>query len=180
MVTLLKTAREPPEHRRIAAYYRAEAVRLDESANEHAELLNIHQQPHPSKQQTMVGQEATHCQKLVELTKEQAKEARELAVLHDEMATAAEQKQLREWRLLFYGSPKPLPHLCRGKGAMFFQDRFFASYQYESAANSIRRQSPDTYRLACAVCIDAIRSCICRVRCGVMPSIRSITINCPR
>jgi hypothetical protein len=93
LVTLLKTAQEPPEHRRIAAYYRAEAVRLDESANEHAELLNIYQQPHPSKQQTMVGQEATHCQKLVELTKEQAKEVRALAVLHDEMATAAEQKQ---------------------------------------------------------------------------------------
>jgi len=38
----------------------------------------------------------------------------------------------------------------------------------------------DPYRLACAACIPAIRSCICRVRCGVMPSMRSITINCPR
>lgn len=34
------------------------------------------------------------------------------------------------------------------------------------------RESPVTYRLACAVCIDAMRSCMCRVRCGVIPSIR--------
>jgi hypothetical protein len=49
------------------------------------------------------------------------------------------------------------------------------------AANCINRgQFPDVYRPVCADCIAAIRSSICRVRCGVMPSIRSTTINCPR
>jgi hypothetical protein len=38
----------------------------------------------------------------------------------------------------------------------------------------------DVYQPVCADCIAAIRSSICRVRCGVMPSIRSTTINCPR
>ena len=93
LVTLLKTAQEPPDHRRIAAYYRAEAVRFDESAKEHAELRTIYEQSHPSKQQAMFGQEASHCQKLAELAKEQAKEARALASLHDEMAATAAQKQ---------------------------------------------------------------------------------------
>jgi hypothetical protein len=39
---------------------------------------------------------------------------------------------------------------------------------------------PDVYRLGCADCIDEIRCSICRVRWGVMPSNRSITVNCPR
>lgn len=98
LVTLLKTAKEPPEHRRIAAYYRAEAARLTQSAKEHAELATIYQQTHPfpameSKHGDMFGQGASHCQKFAELVKEQAKEAEALAVLHEEMAKLAEQKQ---------------------------------------------------------------------------------------
>jgi hypothetical protein len=50
LVTLLKTAKEPPEHRRIAAYYRHEAASLTQSAKEHAELAAIYQQKHPSPQ----------------------------------------------------------------------------------------------------------------------------------
>ena len=34
LVTLLKTAKEPPDHLRIAAYYRQEAERLRQQANE--------------------------------------------------------------------------------------------------------------------------------------------------
>ncbi len=41
-------------------------------------------------------------------------------------------------------------------------------------------QSPDVYWVVCADCIDAIRCSIWRVRCGVMPSNRSTTDNCPR
>ena len=44
LVTLLKTAEEPPEHRRIAAYYRHEAASLTQSAKEHSELAAIYQQ----------------------------------------------------------------------------------------------------------------------------------------
>jgi hypothetical protein len=47
LVTLLKTAKEPPEHRRIAAYYRHEAASLTQSAKEHSELAAIYQERHP-------------------------------------------------------------------------------------------------------------------------------------
>ena len=98
LVTLLKTAKEPPEHRRIAAYYRQEAARLMQSAKEHSELAAIYQEQHPfaameSKHGDAFGQGASHCEKFAELAKEQAKEAEALAALHEDMAKAAEQKQ---------------------------------------------------------------------------------------
>ena len=98
LVTLLKTAKEPPEHRRIAAYYRHEAASLMQSAKEHSELAAIYQQKHPfaameSKHGDAFGQGASHCQKFADLAKEQAKEAEALAALHEDMAKEAEQKQ---------------------------------------------------------------------------------------
>jgi hypothetical protein len=98
LVTLLKTAKEPPEHRRIAAYYRQEAVRLTQSAKEHSELAAIYQERHPfaameSKHGDAFGLGASHCEKFAQLAKEQAKEAEALAVIHEDMAKAAEQKQ---------------------------------------------------------------------------------------
>ena len=98
LVTLLKTAKEPPEHRRIAAYYRHEAASLTQSAKEHSELAAIYQEHHPfaameSKHGDAFGQGASHCQKFADLAKEQAKEAEALAAIHEDMAKAAEQKQ---------------------------------------------------------------------------------------
>ena len=97
LVTLLKTAKEPPEHRRIAAYYRQDAVRLTQSAKEHSELAAIYQERHPfaameAKHGDAFGQGASHCEKFAQLAKEQAKEAEALAALHEDMAKAAEQK----------------------------------------------------------------------------------------
>jgi len=98
LVALLKTAKEPPEHRRIAAYYRHEAASLTQSAKEHSELASIYQEKHPfaameSKHGDAFGQGASHCEKFAQLAKEQAKEAEALAVLHEDMAKQAEQKQ---------------------------------------------------------------------------------------
>ena len=98
LVTLLKSAKEPPEHRRIAAYYRQEAARLLQSAKEHSDLAAIYQERHPfaameSKHGDAFGQGASHCEKFASLAKEQAKEAEALAVLHEDMAKEAEQKQ---------------------------------------------------------------------------------------
>jgi hypothetical protein len=98
LVSLLKTAKEPPEHLRIAAYYKQEAARLRQSANEHSELATVYQQTHPfaameSKHGEAFGQGAKHCKKFAELAMEEAKEADALAALHAEMAKAAEQKQ---------------------------------------------------------------------------------------
>jgi hypothetical protein len=98
LVALLKTAKEPLEHRRIAAYYRHEAASLTQSAKEHSELAAIYQQQHPfaameSKHGDAFGQGASHCEKFAQLAREQAEEAEALAALHEDMAKQAEQKQ---------------------------------------------------------------------------------------
>jgi hypothetical protein len=95
---LLKTATEPPQHLRIAAYYRAEAARLRQSAKEHSDLAAIYSETHPfaameSKHGDAFGLGASHCKKFAELAEEQAKEVDALVVLHEDMAKAAEQKQ---------------------------------------------------------------------------------------
>jgi len=96
LVTLLKTAKEPPEHLRIAAYYRQEAARLTASSKEHAELADTYAKtvPNPmvSKHGDTFGQGAPHCKKWAELQAEEAKEAEALATLHENMAKDAEQK----------------------------------------------------------------------------------------
>ena len=95
---LLKTAKEPVEHQKIAAYYRQEAQRLRASSKEHAELAEIYTKNPPNaamvaKHGTAFGQGAPHCDRWAQLDAEQAKEAEALAALHEDMAKAAEQKQ---------------------------------------------------------------------------------------
>lgn len=93
---LLKTAKEPADHQKIAAYYRQEAARLTLSAKEHEELAAIYKQnsPNPameSKHGSSV-EGATHCNRWAELDGEQAKDAEALAILHEGMAKDAERK----------------------------------------------------------------------------------------
>jgi hypothetical protein len=93
---LLKTAKEPAEHQKIAAYYRQEAARLTQSAKEHEELAVIYKQtpPNPameSKHGSSV-EGASHCSRWAELATEQAKEAEALAALHEHMARNAEKQ----------------------------------------------------------------------------------------
>jgi hypothetical protein len=95
---LLRTAQEPPEHRKIADYYRQEAQRLTASAKEHEALAEIYAKNPPfpameSKHGTSFGQGAPHCHHWAQLDTEQAKEAEALAALHEDMAKAAEQKK---------------------------------------------------------------------------------------
>lgn len=94
---LLKTAKESPEHRRIAAYYRQEALRLRKDAKEHSDLAAIYANRLPyianeAKRGDTVQQGASHCKKFAALAEEQAKEADALSSLHEDMAQAAEQK----------------------------------------------------------------------------------------
>ena len=93
---LLKTAKEPAEHQKIAAYYRQEAARLNQTAKEHEELATIYKQapPNPameSKHGSAV-EGTSHCNRWAELAREQAKESEALAVLHEGMAKEAEKK----------------------------------------------------------------------------------------
>lgn len=97
LVTLLKTAKEPPDHLRIAAYYTREAARFRQTAKEHADLAVIYQ-THPfaatgPKQGDPLPHGAIHCKKAAELALEQAKEADALAAMHKEMANTSAQKQ---------------------------------------------------------------------------------------
>jgi hypothetical protein len=95
---LLKTAKEPVEHQKIADYYRQESARLIRSAKEHEDLAKLYTDypPYPgmvSKHGTDFGQGAPHCRKWAELDGQQAKEAEALALMHEDMAKAAAQKQ---------------------------------------------------------------------------------------
>jgi len=94
----LRTAQEPADHLRIAAYYKQEAARLQQSAKDHSNLAAIYQEQHPfgameAKHGNSFGQGASHCRKFAELALEEAKESDALAVLHEDMAKTAAQKQ---------------------------------------------------------------------------------------
>jgi len=98
LATLLRTAQEPADHLRIAAYYKQEAARLQQSAKDHSNLAAIYQEQHPfgameAKHGNSFGQGASHCRKFAELALEEAKESDALAVLHEDMAKTAAQKQ---------------------------------------------------------------------------------------
>lgn len=93
---LLKTARLPADHEKIAAYYRQEAARLTASAKEHRELAAIYQRtPSNAAMEAKHGasvEGASHCRRWAELGAEQAKEAEALAVLHEGMAKESAEK----------------------------------------------------------------------------------------
>lgn len=94
---LLKTAKEPQEHLRIAAYYRQEAAHKRAEAKEHADLAAIYEKDKPfAAMEAKYGKAfepgASHCKTFAALAANQAKEADALAALHEEMAKAGEQK----------------------------------------------------------------------------------------
>jgi hypothetical protein len=98
VVALLKTAKEPADHLRIAAYYTQQAARLRGEAKEHSEMAAKYQQTHPvtameSKQGYAREQSASHCKRFAQLALDGAKEADTLASLHKEMANTSAQKQ---------------------------------------------------------------------------------------
>ena len=92
---LLKSAKQPAEHRRIAEYYRQEAQRLTASSKHHAAEAEVYAKNPPfaaleSKHGYAFGQSASHCRFWSKLNAEEAAEAIKLAALHDEMAQKAE------------------------------------------------------------------------------------------
>ena len=94
---LLKTAKEPQEHLRIAAYYREEAAHKRAEAKEHSDLAAVYEKDKPfaamdAKFGKAFGQGASHCKMFAALAADQAKEADALAALHEEMAKAGQQK----------------------------------------------------------------------------------------
>ena len=94
---LLRSAKEPPEHRKIAEYYRQQVDLLTNSSTEHQALATIYEKKPAfpameSKHGTSFGQAAKLCRRWAQLEAEQAKLAEVLARLHEDVATAAEEK----------------------------------------------------------------------------------------
>jgi len=83
LTTLLKTAKTPLEHHRIAMYYKQEASRLTHDAEFHRAWANVY----------FKGHGAIHCKNLAKEYEQGAKDANALATMHENMAKVAEQKQ---------------------------------------------------------------------------------------
>jgi len=81
---LIKNAKEPADHEKLATYYRQEAARLKIEAQEHelaAKIYGASGQTKPS-----VANGAPHCDMWAKLDTEAAKEAEALAAVHASMA----------------------------------------------------------------------------------------------
>src|SRR5208282_5739681 len=92
---LMRTAKTPSEHRRIAEYYRQQVELLTNSSTEHRALATIYEKKPASsemesKRGTSFGQAARLCRRRAQLEAEQAKLADVLARLHEDVATAEE------------------------------------------------------------------------------------------
>lgn len=88
---LVKTAKTPVEHQKLARHYTAMAEKHEAEAKEHdalaAEYTNRptgHDMKHP-----MSGQTAEHCKFYAEHCRKAAQEMRSLATAHQEMAKSA-------------------------------------------------------------------------------------------
>ncbi|MGA8442136.1 MAG: hypothetical protein WB762_23810 [Candidatus Sulfotelmatobacter sp.] len=94
---LLRTAKTPPEHRRIAEYYWQQVEFLTNRSAAHQALATIYEKKPAfpameSKPGTSFGQAARLCRRWAQLEAEQAKLAEVLATLHEDVATVAEEK----------------------------------------------------------------------------------------
>lgn len=85
---LIKNAKEPADHQKIAQYFIQEADRLEAEAQEHLDLAAIyranptmHESKHP-----MSGQTAGHCDYFAKVAREAARADRQIAAAHAEMA----------------------------------------------------------------------------------------------
>jgi len=92
--TLLKSAKTPADHLRIASYYREEAQRLRSSAQEYLRLAAEYDKNPPfpaleSKQGAAFGMGATHCRFWAKRDAEDADKAEAQAALHEDLAKKA-------------------------------------------------------------------------------------------
>ena len=95
---LMKSAKTPAEHQRIADHYRQKAQQLTASSKQHSELAVTYAKNPPfpaleAKHGYAFGQGATHCRYWAKRDGEEAAKAEALATRHDDMAKAVGQKQ---------------------------------------------------------------------------------------
>ena len=91
---LIAGASEPQHHRKIAEYFRQEAQRSQQRAQERKEMEELYAQVRAEGESKllMATSGVPHCQHWADLGWEEAKEPEALALLHEEMARAAESK----------------------------------------------------------------------------------------
>src|SRR6185437_8619950 len=90
---LLKTAKTPAEHRRVAEYYRRDAQRLITESKFHQNMIEeVQGRPLPfeSKHPGAVG--VSHCQYWAQLDLKLAQDAETQSAVHEQMANLAEQR----------------------------------------------------------------------------------------
>jgi hypothetical protein len=80
---LIKNAKEPADHEKLAAYYRQEAARMTQESKNHLEIARIYGTSKPSNLNA-----APHCDVLGKLDADEAKEFNALATMHEDMAKA--------------------------------------------------------------------------------------------
>ncbi len=92
--TLLKNAKTPADHLRIASYYRGEAQRLSSSSQEYLKQAAVYDKNPPfpameSKHGAAFGMGASHCRFWAKQDAEDAAKAEAQAALHEDMAKKA-------------------------------------------------------------------------------------------
>ena len=75
-------ASTPADHRALEEYFLTLAKRYTADANEHVAMANTYRG-------TRIAQAAVHCDRLVKLSKDEAKEATEAAAMHKQLAAVA-------------------------------------------------------------------------------------------
>lgn len=88
---LIKNAKEPADHQRIARYFNEEADRLEAEAQEHIDLAALYRaNPTPEERKLpMSGRTAGHCDYFAKAAREAAHADRQIAAAHLEMAKTA-------------------------------------------------------------------------------------------
>ena len=88
---LVSNAKTPADHLRLSRHFNALAAKYETEATEHGEEAQAYRNNptfnRESKQPSGPGT-ATHCERFAELMRQAAKEARELATAHEDIATA--------------------------------------------------------------------------------------------
>ena len=81
IMTLIETAQTPEDHIKIAEFYEAQAVKMQEKAKKHSEMASAYK----SRSKPWPGM-VEHCTELANESKEQADEYNKMAAEHRKMA----------------------------------------------------------------------------------------------
>ena len=91
---LIASAKTKEDHLKLADFYKAETARLEGEAKDHDEMAEMYRKnptPMAVKHPEAIGE--GHCHEMARRYREAAAKAQELAAMHEQLATTAEQKQ---------------------------------------------------------------------------------------